>query len=307
MNLKQLEAFRALMLTGTTTRAAKVLHLGQPAVSRLIRDLEAQLDVPLFERQRGRLVPTRHAAWLFSEAEETLSHLDKLDNAIRNAPQSPSRPFRLVANSAMAFSVLPAAVAAFRKHYPSVTILTDIVMRRDNRRWINDQSFDLAVTMLPIEYPEESVRALTRVPAVCIMPRDHSLARLAAIRPHDLDGVPMVALPPDNLTPARLNSLFQQKGLHLNLVVEAQTVIAVSAYVAEGLGVGIVDPYTARRFQPLGVIERPFISPIDYLFGVVFPLRKPRSPMTDLLVGMIETEMSTDGFAAQSPQSGPDP
>ena len=293
LNLRQLEAFRALMLTGTTTRAAAALHVSQPVVSRLIQDLEHQLRVPLFEREKGRLVPTQHATWLFREAEETLVRLDTLDNAIRNAPTSPRQQLKLVANSAMAFSVVPPAVAAFRRRFPDVTISNDIVVRRDNRRWINEQNFDLAVTMLPIEYPEEAVRPLARAPAVCILPAGHPLAAQACIRPHHLDGEPLVSLPPDNLTPARLSGLFQQAGLHLNVVVEAQTVIAVSAHVAHGQGVAIVDPYTARRFAPMGVIARPFDAPLDYLFGVVFPIRKPQSPATDALAELIEAELRT--------------
>lgn len=291
LNLKQLEAFRAVILAGTTTRAASVLNLSQPAISRLIRDLEAQLGIMLFERHKGRLVPTRHATWLMNESEDTLARLDKLDNALRNRPRFGAVKLRLVANTAMAFGVLPTAIARFRNSHKAITISTDIVVRRDNRRWINEQNFDLAVTMLPIEYAEEALQPLARVPAVCILPDSHPLANRAEIFPKDLDGVELVSLPPDNLTPARLNRLFQKEGLNMNLAVEAQTVVAVSSCVAEGLGVGVVDPFTAQRSQSFGVVMRPFISPIDYLFGVVFPLHKPRSDLTDQLVELVRTVM----------------
>jgi DNA-binding transcriptional LysR family regulator len=291
LNLRQLEAFRALMLTGTTTRAARALHVSQPVVSRLIQELEAHLGVALFEREKGRLVPTEHAAWLFSEAEETMARLDKLDSAVRNAPRSPRRPLQLVVNSAMSFSVIPAAIADFRRRYPGRSISTDIVTRRDNRRWINDQNFDLAVTMLPIEYPEEAVQALVRVPAVCIMPTGHPLEARASVRPQDLDGCELVALPPDNLTPARLNSLCEKLGVSPVLAVEAQTVLGVSACVAEGLGVAIVDPYTAARCAPLGVSIRPFDAPLDYVFGVVYPLQRAHSPLIEGLVTCIAARL----------------
>ncbi len=307
LNLKQLEAFRAVMLAGTTTRAARAMHLSQPAVSRLIRDLEQRAGVALFDRHRGRLVPTRHAAWLFSEAEETLARLDTLDNALRTAPRSAALTLRLVANTAMAFGVLPPAVAEFRKRYSGVKVSTEIVVRRDNRRWINEQNFDLAVTMLPIEYAEEALLPLVRVPAVCILPHGHPLTRLAEIHPQDLDGVEMVALPADNLTPARLGTLFRSKGLHMNLAIEAQTVVAVSSYVAEGLGVGIVDPFTARRFQPMGVTMRPFVSPIDYRYGVVFPLRHPRSGFADSMVDLVRAEMMAHLPARNAGQAAAQP
>lgn len=62
MNLRQIEAFRAVMIAGTATEAAKLLHTSQPAISYLIRQFERTLDLTLFQLHRGRLPPTPEAS-----------------------------------------------------------------------------------------------------------------------------------------------------------------------------------------------------------------------------------------------------
>ncbi|MBV8836561.1 MAG: LysR family transcriptional regulator, partial [Alphaproteobacteria bacterium] len=71
LNPRQVEAFRAVMATGSVTLAATMMHVTQPAVSRLIRDLEFTLQLALFERRGNRLKPTAEANHLFAEVERT--------------------------------------------------------------------------------------------------------------------------------------------------------------------------------------------------------------------------------------------
>ena len=76
---RQIEAFRAVMTAGGVSAAAAFLNVSQPAVSRLIRDLEAQIGVALFERRSGgRLQPTRDALILFREVERYFISLDQI-------------------------------------------------------------------------------------------------------------------------------------------------------------------------------------------------------------------------------------
>src|SRR5256885_16706891 len=68
MNFKQLEAFQAIMLSGSTTGAAERLGLSQPGISRLLAQLEQDLGLRLFIREKGRLVPTQEAEALLHDA-----------------------------------------------------------------------------------------------------------------------------------------------------------------------------------------------------------------------------------------------
>src|ERR1700738_3691425 len=77
INSRQVEAFRAMMLTGSVTEAAKLMAVTQPAVSRLLRDFQALLKMELFERRGRGLVPTASATALYMEVERSFVGLER--------------------------------------------------------------------------------------------------------------------------------------------------------------------------------------------------------------------------------------
>ena len=81
LNLRQVEIFHAVMVNGTTQRAAEVLHISQPGISKAIQELERQLGFALFHRTRRRLVPTAEAHFYFREVEESFAALSRLRSA----------------------------------------------------------------------------------------------------------------------------------------------------------------------------------------------------------------------------------
>src|SRR3569833_4459823 len=81
INSRQVEAFRAMMLTGSVTEAAKLMKVTQPAVSRLLRDLQALLKMELFERRGTGLVPTAAALALYTEVERSFVGLERITAA----------------------------------------------------------------------------------------------------------------------------------------------------------------------------------------------------------------------------------
>src|SRR5690348_6414912 len=78
MRLRQLEAFRAVMLCQTVTKASEMLHISQPAATRLIADLEDSIGFDLFDRKRGRLIPTAEAQTLFEEVQQSLLGVERI-------------------------------------------------------------------------------------------------------------------------------------------------------------------------------------------------------------------------------------
>ena len=81
INSRQVEAFRAMMLTGSVTEAAKLIAVTQPAVSRLLRDFQALLKMKLFERRGSGLVPTAAATALYMEVERSFVGLERITAA----------------------------------------------------------------------------------------------------------------------------------------------------------------------------------------------------------------------------------
>ncbi len=296
LNLRQLEAFRAVTMTGTTTQAAQALNVSQPAISRLIKDLEQQLEVSLFVRRHGRLHPTPEANWLYEESETALARLDRLDMMVRDIRHVQRRELRIMSTPPMAHGLLPRAFKTFYEEHPEVSVSMQIAERRENRNWTSAQQFDVALATFPIEYPEESILRLVRVPGVCIFPKGHRFRSRKTIHAKDISSERMIALTTGALNRFHLDRMFENLGLQRQVAIEAQTASAVCSIVCNGLGVAVADPFSARHFMGLGFDIRPFEPLIEYEYGVLFPIRQPQATAVESFIPHLE--MSVDETVA---------
>lgn len=293
INVRQLEAFRAVMLSGNTVHAATVLALSQPSVSRLISELEAHLNAPLFVRTHGRLQPTDEAEWLFRQSETVLSDLDKLDTAARDIRHRSAGELRIVAAPPLAYALAADSIKRFRTLHCNMRVSLQIALRRETRTWIDAQQFDVALMTLPIDYPKAHTEKLARVRAVCILPPDHRLVRQKIIRAADLADEPFISALPETFTRFRLDRFFEELGVHrTTLDIETQTSLTMCQMVAAGLGVAIVEPFTAHTFASLGIAIRPFLPAFEIEYGILFPIQRPSSRLAQAFAGIVREVMA---------------
>ena len=97
LNLRQIEVFRAVMMAGSVTAAARTLRISQPAVSRLLRYTEDRLAAPLFSRVKGRIYPTAQARVLYEEVEKVYKGLDSVQDVARTLADNLVGQLRIVA------------------------------------------------------------------------------------------------------------------------------------------------------------------------------------------------------------------
>eukprot|EP01034_Spumella_vulgaris_P028924 gene28924-35877_t len=118
MRLRHIEVFHAIMQVGTISGAAQVLHISQPAVTKVLQHCELQLGMPLFERVRGKLYPKPEAHRLFAETEKLNRDLQGIRRLAASLKGRALETIRLVSTPTVAISVLPQAVTAWRKEFP---------------------------------------------------------------------------------------------------------------------------------------------------------------------------------------------
>lgn len=278
ISVRQLEAFRAVMLSGSTAHAASVLALSQPSVSRLISELEAHLNAPLFVRARGRLQPTNEAQWLFRQSESVLSGLDRLDTAARDISHASVGELRIVSAPPLAYALATECIKRLRRSNPNLRVSMQVVLRRETRTWIDAQQFDIALMTLPIDYPKICTEKLTRARGVCVLPNDHRLAQNSVVQAAELADEPFISGLPETFSRFRLDRMFEDLGIHrTTLEIETQTSLTMCQMVAAGLGVAVVDPFTAYAFEALGMAIRPFAPSFEFEYGFLFPIRRPTS------------------------------
>jgi DNA-binding transcriptional LysR family regulator len=291
LNLKQLDAFRAVMVSGSTAEAATLLNISQPAVSRSLQNFEAAVDYELFLRRNGRLVPTPEADMLFEELDQLYHSFDHFANIMKNIRPAGYGHIRIVASTPMAQRFLPDVFAMFQQSHPNVSISLRIVVKREAKKWLDSQQFDLALLSLPIDYPAASTVHLASVYASCVVPRGHPLASKDVIHAADLADYPFISIAPDTLLRSRVDRAFQTLEVERKkMLLETQSSASICQMVGAGMGVSIVDPFNAVAFQNANIVVRPFEPRLRFDYGLAFPINRHSTQLTNNFVTLLKEQ-----------------
>lgn len=281
MKFRQIEAFRAVMTHGSVTRAAESLYVTQPAVSRLIADLERELGIPLFHRDRGRLHATPEAQLLFQEADFAFSGMERLREAALVVRGLHRGRVRMVAETAYAEGVVPRLAAAFHAEHRDVHLELDIGPSARIAEWIAIAWYDLGLVVLPVGQNGVQTRFLRRQRAVCALPRAHRLARRAEVRVEDLAGERFISLVSGSPFRTFVDQAFSVAGVERDIRVEVRTQQALGAFVAAGHGVTLLDPWIAEEIGDRRIVVRPFEPAIAWDLGLIQPSSRPPSLLAE--------------------------
>lgn len=264
MNQRQVEAFRAVMKHGSITRAAEIMHISQPAVSRLIAGLEADIGFRLFVRSGGKTQPTAEAESLIEEVDFFFNGLEKVYSAAREIRSLQRGHLRLAGMPTVSFRLLPELVSAFSRDNPSVKVTMDVHTSPTIVKLLAARQFELGIAQMPEARPDIEVLATYRMECVCAMPPDHRLAVRDRIYAKDLRCEPMIALSHHTLAAQHVAQNFLAADIRPDIRIESQPSYAACALVAERAGIAIVDPLTARFFGKDRVIAVPFAPAVPF-------------------------------------------
>jgi len=262
MNFKQIETFRAVMLTGSMTVAAQQLHTSQPNVSRVIGKLEAELGFELFDRLPGRVVATKGAEALFKEVERAFVGLDSLGESARAIRDAGVGTLRVAAAASISLSVLPLAVRMFSEKYPLVRIVVDTSESPVIANWIATQHCDIGFVSNIADKPGVVASVIHTESAVCVVPARHPLARKKRLVPQDLTGERFISLPSGSMSRRAIDAAFSD-GARI-MALETPFAATICRMVSEGLGVSLVNPIVSRTMKFPGVVAIPFKPEIPF-------------------------------------------
>lgn len=279
LNPRQIEAFRTVIVTGGVTSAARALNISQPAVTRLIHDLQYALGLTLFERRGTRLVPTNEALSLYREVERQFVGLEQIQNTARNLREGLSGSLRIAALPTFNVGFLSRIVAAYLKDKPGLDVAIYGSISSQVVDWVATGFCDIGFAQYPLDFPNIDVEALPSVPAVAVLPEGHRLAEKAFLEPLDFAGEPFVSLAGSTQWRYRTDALFSAARVTRQMRVETPLSMIACSLVASGAGIGIVDPYTAAEYCGRGVVTRPFRPVVLYDIGTVWPAGRFRSPL----------------------------
>jgi len=276
MKIRQLEAFRAVMVYQTVTRAAEALHISQPATTRLIADLEESVGFSLFLRARGRLYPTPEAESLYEEVLRSLVGVERIARAAEDIRTQQRGSLQIAAAPAIAISLLPFAIAEFVATRPHAKIALLMHSSRTIVDMVQGQRCDVGFPILSVDMSSTHGELLFAARLVCAVPTGHRLSGRDVIYPHDFEGESFISHPKTIHTRLETDSMFAAHGVELQSRIECQVSMSICHFIEAGLGVSLVEAVTASIYKGDKVKFIPFEPAMKANFSVLTPIdRKP--------------------------------
>ncbi len=238
MELHQLEYVRAVVRTGSVTRAAEMAHVSQPAVSKQIKLLERELGVALFHRVGRRVTPTEAGTLLAECADRVLDDLTLTTDVLAQLASSLRGSLRLCATETVTDNLLPPALAELRRLRPGVHISIEMLGTDDAITQVLDDDVDLAFVVMPIADSRLDIHRLFEEEILLAVPCAHpwasrsSVPLAEALREPDL----LLSMPGHGLR-AQIEREAQALGLRLDGRLDLRSQRALLGLVLHGAGI----------------------------------------------------------------------
>lgn len=270
ISARQIEVFRMVMRLGSARRAAEALHISQPAVTQIVLQLENTARLKLFDRSKGRMVPTAEATALMDEVERVYVGLDAVQRKLELLRTHEDTVLRVGALHAMAASVMPMAVANFAHSYPRSHCKLEVDSSRALRERLLQRELDLAFMGDEVDTSGLTASEFYAVPAVCIVPATHPYATRAKVNVTDLADAPLIGLDAADPAQRQLETDFAAHQLVPRFAATTPYSHTQCALVLAGAGLAITNPLVARTYAPLGLRSIPFAGPVRFRAVLAF-------------------------------------
>src|SRR5690554_2592653 len=260
MDMRQLKYFITIAQEGQVTRAAKLLNMEQPPLSRQLKQMEEELGVKLFERNKMRLKLTDAGKLLSEKAEQLLVQFDETMKEVREVDEG-VRGVLSIGSVVSCISLLPKQIERFREQYPQVTFK----ITEGDHSYLGEQlekrALELVVARLPFEadmYPQQySVIPLPSDPYVVVIPSAWAEQfHDESIYMKDLAGFPFLTLKTDRTTRMHQQVMNEcrRHGFEPNIICECSSVAIIMSLVAGGIG-AVVFPKSVMSSFPSTVVK----------------------------------------------------
>lgn len=297
LSLRLLEIFGAVMLRRTTMEAAADLGISQPAVSLAIKQLEAQLDFSLFHRKNQRLHPTEEARSLFSRIEPILLQLRQVEGHVRELRSGTTGNLRIMATPPLGHSVIPVVLRNFLAERPEATLSYDIRRMEHVIEEVETGAADVGLVLGLYRHQAVNVEVLRTDQMMALVPKDHPLAEEETITPSHCAEYGVIGL--DQVS--RLGMLVRYAFDSEDVLYQPRVVVRychTSAILASvGIGVSVVDSFTARFMTHRDLVAKPFYPEIAVGACLITQKDAPRSRLLSAFIDQVERELSPAGVS----------
>jgi DNA-binding transcriptional LysR family regulator len=300
VNLRELEVFNALMKTGTTVGAASSLFLSQPAVSKILKHLEARTGLKLFDRVSGRLRPTPEGHTLYRHVRNVFTRLETIDRVAQDIRGGRNGVISVAATPTIANTLLAEAVGRFRKTHADARVIFRSIRTPDVARRVAEGEADFGVVHQPLDKAGLEAEALLPVEIVCLVPRRHRLAGALSVTLADLAEETLVSYRPGTGIGNMIGAAFRAAGIEKSIDIQTSLSATAGALVARGDAIGLHDPFHFLAVNAPDLVIRRVVPAMRISVELLFSRDHPSSSIAARLMTEIRTVASemTQRFAS---------
>ncbi len=285
MDVRRLRYFSVLAHELHFRRAAEVLCIAQPGLSKQIQILESEIGARLFDRNSHGVTLTPAGRLLLEEGTPLLGQLERIAERVRATAAERPPTLRIVHTRSVTGGVPDEAVARYRLRHPDVDVLLDCAWTARNVAMLRSGEVDAAFVRLPLDRTDDlEVLTMGDTELVVVLPEGHPLARRRALDPSDLNGLPIVSWPraqaPGYFDDLQARLWAGQSPARVMWEPDPEHVLEA---VASGSGISVLDRQRALKLGPRGIVVRRFRVPVTGVFGVACTAHAADTPVSDFL------------------------
>ncbi|MDQ0010949.1 DNA-binding transcriptional LysR family regulator [Luteibacter jiangsuensis] len=262
VSLRQLRAFLAVAGHRHFRRAAESLHLTQPAVSRLIADLETELDVRLFDRSTREVVSTEAGRYLEQAVSRVLDELDGVLAHARTQADPLRGRVRVAAVPTLSAGLLPACIARCALEHPSLEILLRDQTQAQVLDAVRGGEVDFGLTVEPATVEEFDAETILRDPFRLVCRLDHPFAAKTSVPWKSLAREPLILLDHASGSRRLIDTAFATREIAMHVVLEVGHPHTAFRMVEAGIGVTVTPALSLDALRP-GLVARSLAPSVD--------------------------------------------
>ncbi len=278
LQFRQLQAFHAIIETGTVTGAAESLGISQPGISNLLAQLERQTGLELFERLHGRLVPTPEAELMYREIDTVVRGLDHVTQTVVDLQNKQAGQLQIASQHSMSFGFVPKLIAEFAKARPDMNISFQSQYSSKIQEWVLSGLFEIGICEMPMLYDTLQYYPL-HVETRIALHKDNPLGQHDVLTPERLKDEPLLVMGPDHITQRRLREAFEKSNIPMKSRVHSHLFKNLLAFVKEGMGVALLDRFGLEFDYDDRFVARRFAPPIMMDMAVITSATRPLSQL----------------------------
>ena len=255
LNLQALRSFVAVVEARGFSRAAAVLNLSQPAISKSVAALEREVGMPLLERRSDGVRCTGAGQVMFDRAIELFAVERAAEEELRAYLGLQRGILRIGASTTIATYVLPSELAKFHSTYPGVTLRVASTNTRAVARQLLQRRIDVALVEGPVEHPRIEVVPWRTDALVVIAPANHVLARKKNVGSARIATEPFIVREPGSGTRVEGDRALAERGIVPEIALTLGSTEAIKQAVMAGLGLAVVSQSAVSEHLAAGTLS----------------------------------------------------